>query len=1003
MSCVRESSPLQDFDSDSERNVGSKRRFWNPKRWFKRKSKHTGEDVVVVEVTEIGKDALRSRSTSELSVTDEGRRRSSSSMHPGLSVSHDSIFHSPNSGSDMELDNAQSSSSLSISQPLGDLRLQTELTEKLRLRRGRGDFSEDDEGLPHSPCNSPTASDGLLVEKTAIKDLPTKSHSSCSDGSLLSMGSCDDEESYEQHSRNSSKISLQDKKTNQDSDAELSLRSNGTPLNHSAAHHRVSLKPKRTHGAPKRKRPQTVLSQALPVTIEVNEEPPVRCASPELTKKESLSELYSARTLTETQLKCSSLPPGLSAPAASRLNRSKSNAGAKSQDLFAKSHEHPDEKDEKTSLLGRFFPRKSSRRKKKGDKEARSEEEAITSSEREWETSITKQETTVTDSMRSVETTVVTTRKVESSKPVPAVRMGVASRQRVVPMDIPEPQDEGKKEQVLRKSSPERDGASPLHLELESKFKQRQISLSTSPADEPPPPRQQPPPEPDPPTVISPKHDRPPAPKSPTKHAEPKPNLKLKMPGLSSLQQRVLSLNDHSPEDSFRSLTEPQTVKPLRPIAKSHSFKTVKISSETAKNKTEDFLKREKDDSKVSFTKAVSLDSVKHLDEPVKSEEQAGITISGPSHTAVVNVTSNLDNFSNVSKSQTCETIDGSTTISIKEQQVSITKIQVKKTTQAPKPEFLNKQLHKVEIKPTSNVILSMKSPKDDAQTRPKTLFNFDVDPEISSKPPPAKKPEDSPSPKTPPVTLSASSPRFKKKSSIVSINPESPVKEKPAVRRKSSSLSSLNDSDKSSQDSLERLDDKRKDNKESPVVLRRKSTITKTSEDEPELMKVFARRSLKLKDGDIEALQESINDSKTRDSDKENRSDSPVDERRKIEEKPRAEKPKPAERKIEQPEQNCSPIVLRRSLNHNVFVGQRAVSINPAKADFIIKKQTNFSEHRKTEQWMSHIRNDDVELKEKIAQDEMLAGDFIMEQKNVSQMKAEWEKRANLAKKTTP
>lgn len=35
-------------------------------------------------------------------------------MHPGLSVSHDSIFHSPNSGSELELEEAQSSSSLSI-------------------------------------------------------------------------------------------------------------------------------------------------------------------------------------------------------------------------------------------------------------------------------------------------------------------------------------------------------------------------------------------------------------------------------------------------------------------------------------------------------------------------------------------------------------------------------------------------------------------------------------------------------------------------------------------------------------------------------------------------------------------------------------------------------------------------------------------------------------------------------------------------------------------------
>ncbi|KAJ8937617.1 hypothetical protein NQ318_003734 [Aromia moschata] len=233
--------------------VASKKRFWNPKKWFKRKNK-AAEDAAAppAEVAEIGKDALRSRSTSELSVGDDTRRRdmslrgtlcisvkkiirefknvvtlcicrviklvdptsemiamnrtiqednkellenegssrsdsecsdsftiiqhifrrfrryvylyrkarvnpnykfnrniecsevliekwetpksprSSSSMHPGLSVSHDSVFHSPNSGSDMELDAAQSSSSLSISQPLVDLRLQS---RQRRLRR----------------------------------------------------------------------------------------------------------------------------------------------------------------------------------------------------------------------------------------------------------------------------------------------------------------------------------------------------------------------------------------------------------------------------------------------------------------------------------------------------------------------------------------------------------------------------------------------------------------------------------------------------------------------------------------------------------------------------------------------------------------------------------------------------------------------------------------------------------------------------------------------------
>lgn len=47
---------------------------------------------------------------------------------------------------------------------------QTELSERLRLRRsggGRGDTSEDDEGFPHSLCNSPTTTD--TIDKTALK------------------------------------------------------------------------------------------------------------------------------------------------------------------------------------------------------------------------------------------------------------------------------------------------------------------------------------------------------------------------------------------------------------------------------------------------------------------------------------------------------------------------------------------------------------------------------------------------------------------------------------------------------------------------------------------------------------------------------------------------------------------------------------------------------------------------------------------------------------------
>lgn len=52
--------------------AATKRKFWNPRKWFKRKNK-AAEDVIPVDIVE--KDDLRSRSTSELSITDDQIRR----------------------------------------------------------------------------------------------------------------------------------------------------------------------------------------------------------------------------------------------------------------------------------------------------------------------------------------------------------------------------------------------------------------------------------------------------------------------------------------------------------------------------------------------------------------------------------------------------------------------------------------------------------------------------------------------------------------------------------------------------------------------------------------------------------------------------------------------------------------------------------------------------------------------------------------------------------------
>lgn len=104
--------------------------------------------------------------------------------------------------------------------------------------------------------------------------------------------------------------------------------------------------------------------------------------------------------------------------------------------------------------------------------------------------------------------------------------------------------------------------------------------------------------------------------------------------------------------------------------------------------------------------------------------------------------------------------------------------------------------------------------------------------------------------------------------------------------RRKSRDISSSEDNivDRNSYGSTEILASQ--DSGE--VVLRRKSLsreIIKQKEEEPELLKVFARRSLKVKDSDLPDDLEAL-PLKSRDSDKENEcGDSPPEERKKIKE----------------------------------------------------------------------------------------------------------------------
>ncbi|XP_076252506.1 uncharacterized protein LOC143191377 isoform X15 [Rhynchophorus ferrugineus] len=1002
MSCVRESSPLQDYEADVDKNVVSKRKFWNPKKWFRKKQKTSDEHMThgshIPHSQQEHRDVegARSRSTDELSTDEEPSRssnevRNSSSMHPGLSVSHDSVFHPLNS-SDLELDGAQSSSSLSISQPLGDSKLQTELSSRLQLRRGRGDTSEDDEGLPRSPpCGSPAAATDsfLILEKAVNKDLPCKSHSTCSDGSLLSMdGSEMEEDSIGLPSRNSSKVSLNEKKP--ELDIELGPTSLSVPLNHSAAHHRVSVRPKRTYGAPRRKKGQ--IATALPATPEVNEESSIRSISPE-----------------------SITTAGVTPPTGDsfRLSRSRSNAG-KSQDDAALPVQ---EKEEKLSLFDRLFPRRSGKKKKKEEKvmerntimEVDSGSAKRTSDEKVVHT----QPIPVTVSKAQPETrprTSHTYAKREEVKPTVVPRTGAASRQRIQPIDIPSSPTsprESSSVEPISPVTPERlyhARTSPIQLELENVLKQRQIQHSNVKE-----------------TVRDvTTHTSSSITTTTKEHSEIKSIVveetksRAKFAALSSLQQRVLNLSSAVEEDQLPPSVEIAIPKPKKTISKSYSFK----------NQSEKLIVLDGDrlsaDSSKTVTKSSSLDSIKNLDEPkLKSELQMilkpvqklcdkvdkppevetqnneiitvnnksvtesalkeaertqvhseqssstytyntsssntfeehsvqtnkepvllpfndAITISGPSHTAIVNVTSQADNINhNTITSETeCVENEGIKSIVHKESQISVTKIHLKqKSTEiirtsvtVPKenvPEFLNKQLNKVEQRSASNIILTMK-PDEVEQSKTKTTSGDDLerpqllprkfskeDVEIIERDGDSECSKDVSPPKTP---------------TLVPVTPTTP-------------------------------NQNRESNKEN---------VKDATGEDPQKKKEDCSMQNKL-------IKSSFNDSK-----------------------------KSTESLRTSGEE--SDVHLRRSISNNVFLSShRAVSLNLAKPqpthELSIRKQPSLNERRRTD-WQSVKEQNYSEKRAESETITTISTNSDIPTKNFSQRKAEWEKRVQQAQK---
>ncbi|CAL1267923.1 unnamed protein product [Larinioides sclopetarius] len=231
---------------------------------FRRRIKREG--------TSVSDASKKSWSTSELqSVQDDGtgKREVTSPLKIGLSVSHDSIF-SPETNTNAvssETLNVSHGSSLTVHHTTIKNMFKDELFTRVRARR---DSDDDDAGLPHSPCTSPTTVDVLTQ---GLKEKSPKSQTTCSAGSLISMGSSEnDEDSAGQSSGHSSRMSLIDRRS-LDSDGDTDT-SQPVPLNHNAAHHKIAVKPKRTYGLPRRRMNQVAASKVstLPSTPEVTED-----------------------------------------------------------------------------------------------------------------------------------------------------------------------------------------------------------------------------------------------------------------------------------------------------------------------------------------------------------------------------------------------------------------------------------------------------------------------------------------------------------------------------------------------------------------------------------------------------------------------------------------------------------------------------------------------------------------------------------------------------------
>ncbi|KOB65253.1 Uncharacterized protein OBRU01_22992 [Operophtera brumata] len=290
--------------------------------------------------------------------------------------------------------------------------------------------------------------------------------------------------------------------------------------------------------------------------------------------------------------------------------------------------------------------------------------------------------------------------------------------------------------------------------------------------------------------------------------------------------------------------------------------------------------------------KSSSLDSVNNSPEKVDDRRK---TISVESAVSAKNKeTENFVSVTHINKEQTpVKTVD------VPKMNKSDEKLQ-KSGSKPGVPEFLNIQLNKVDIKPVTNIVLTanvtlkkLDSPQPDRELEimHDSLENTQIQ----------VKKENALNKITDTVMYNTQEEKTFTRQSVIPVIPQSPSTPKTFFKRKAASVdlpdktekpransvstdgstekiydnisidqkSHSSFGSKSSIQSSDSNDIKIPDRHEEAVVLRRKPISSKggKKDDEPELMKVFARRSLKIKDSEADSIAQDIADTKEEDT----------------------------------------------------------------------------------------------------------------------------------------